>query len=434
MSAVLETISHFAASALISSIWQGLVLAAMLWVCLRFVPRTTASIRFMVWSAMFLAIALLPVLSVATRHSAANSAPGHAQSGAPALLLDSRWALAITALWATITLLRLSLLARNALGLRTLFRRSIPVAATPAVRSLLGSAQLGVSSEVDQPCVIGFLKPRVLIPDWLLEKATAAEVEQIVLHEVSHLRRFDDWTNLVQKLVLAFFPLNPALYWVEGRLCAEREIACDERVIRSTKAPREYATCLTNLAEQRMARRALALSGALSLGAWERRSQLAGRVESILRGSVEPGPLKAGALTLGLVLGTLGGAIELGHSTQVVGFASASGRRAFSQASSDRVSGPNYSDVVYRPESTSFKAEPAVARLPVTTAKPKILNTRPALQHSPHRGGSQAVKSLILVTRWQAPSGEQVTVIDRFVRISALSAAQSQGGWFLFQL
>ncbi len=73
-----------------------------------------------------------------------------------------------------------------------------------------------------------------------------------MLHEVGHLRRADDWINLLQKLSLVVFPLNPMLMWIERRLCLERELACDDDVLRLTKAPKAYATCLTNLAERRL--------------------------------------------------------------------------------------------------------------------------------------------------------------------------------------
>ena len=64
------------------------------------------------------------------------------------------------------------------------------------------------------------------------------------MHEMEHLRRGDDWTNLLQKAGLVFFPLNPASFWVERRLCAERELACDDCVLRSSgarKACRQFA-------------------------------------------------------------------------------------------------------------------------------------------------------------------------------------------------
>ena len=119
-----------------------------------------------------------------------------------------------------------------------------------------------------------------------MTRLTTAEFGQIVLHEVGHLRRGDDWINLLQKLSLVVVPLNPVLIWIERRLCLERELACDDDVLRLTKAPKAYATCLTNLAEQRLGRRA----AALSLGAWEKRSELARRVHSILRCGREDGP------------------------------------------------------------------------------------------------------------------------------------------------
>ena len=127
--------------------------------------------------------------------------------------------------------------------------------------------------------MIGFLAPRILIPEWLFARLTPGELEQVVLHEAEHLRRRDDWTNLLQKLSLVLFPLNPALAWMERRLCREREMACDEGVVRRTQAPRAYAACLTSLAERGLQRRVQALS----LGAFERRPELVHRVHSILR-------------------------------------------------------------------------------------------------------------------------------------------------------
>ena len=71
--------------------------------------------------------------------------------------------------------------------------------------------------------MIGFLSPRILIPAALLEKLLQPQLEQIILHEMEHLRRRDDWVNLLQKVSLVLFPLNPVLHWIEKRLCMERE-------------------------------------------------------------------------------------------------------------------------------------------------------------------------------------------------------------------
>ncbi len=123
-----------------------------------------------------------------------------------------------------------------------------------ATRNLTGgadaAAQVCTTTELDRPSVIGFFAPRILIPEWLYARLTREELEHVILHESEHLRRYDDWINLAQKLCLVVFPLNPALAWMERRLCREREMACDDGVVRATQAPRAYAACLASLAER----------------------------------------------------------------------------------------------------------------------------------------------------------------------------------------
>ena len=97
----------------------------------------------------------------------------------------------------------------------------------------------------------------------------------------------DDWINLLQKLSLVVVPLNPVLMWIERRLCLERELACDDDVLRLTKAPKAYATCLTNLAEHRLGRRA---AGVCRWERGSRQSELVRRVQSILAERRGDGP------------------------------------------------------------------------------------------------------------------------------------------------
>ena len=139
-----------------------------------------------------------------------------------------------------------------------------------------------------------------------------------MLHEMEHLHRADNWFNLLQKAAVVLFPLNPVLFWVERRLCAEREYACDDRVLRSSCGKKSYALCLTRLAEITLVSRGLSLA----LGAWERRPELARRVLRILRRpseSMQHGP--AIVVTGSLILSIFAGAIALARTPQVVSFA-----------------------------------------------------------------------------------------------------------------
>jgi hypothetical protein len=102
----------------------------------------------------------------------------------------------------------------------------------------------------------------VIFPGWLIEELSPDEVNQILLHELAHLRRRDDWTNLVEKLVKAMLFFHPAVWWIESKVSLEREMACDDAVLAETARPRAYAECLTHVAEKTLIRRSLVLAQA----------------------------------------------------------------------------------------------------------------------------------------------------------------------------
>jgi hypothetical protein len=355
-SAAAQAWSEPAASVLISSLWQGALVASGLALCLRLAPTISARLRYTIWAAGFAALVCLPFLpALFDRLSKSMFAPASANSFSisagsashPLLALDARWSLAIAALWLAASLARASSLAAHAVRMSRLWRSASPVGApdldslfqkaagAPSFRrslpkgwdaiwqslgrmnsALRAPAELCVTNDLDRPCVIGFFRPRILIPTWLLNRLSPAELEQVVLHESEHLRRMDDWTNLLQKLCLVVFPLNPALWWLERRLCAEREIACDDAVVGHTKAPRAYAACLAGLAEKGLQHR----EAALSLGAWQRRPELATRVHRLLRRPPVLSPA-ASAATLALVgCGLIAGTVVLARSPQLVAF------------------------------------------------------------------------------------------------------------------
>lgn len=343
----LAVVARAAAPVAISALWQGAAIAFALWVCLGLMQRVNigsvigsvigagtgignsigAAQRFAVWAAAFAVVAglpLLPWLARGTADAIAAKAPLGAGTPRAWFEFDDRWAMAIGAVWLAASLVRAVRLVRHALHLRRIWNAATPVTVDAKLHDLLAAAspahrpvELCTTRELDRPSVIGFLAPRILIPDWLFERLTPGELEQIVLHEAEHLRRGDDWTNLLQKLVLVLFPLNPALAWIERRLCREREMACDEGVVRRTQAPHAYAACLASLAERGLERRR---AHALSLGAFERRPELVRRVYSILARPTALHPAAARALVGVAGCGLLFASVELARCPQMVAF------------------------------------------------------------------------------------------------------------------
>jgi beta-lactamase regulating signal transducer with metallopeptidase domain len=352
---LLSEISRFTAQAFLSGLWQGLVLIAAVGICLRLLPRMSASVRFAIWGFAFTLVAAIPLLHsrmLAARHPNASSADVH---------LAAAWGFAIAVVWAAMMVMRTSQLLIQVVRLRHIWRRAKPVVAKGEILALLRTckrrAELCTSVDVDSPSVIGFFSPRLLIPEWLLEKLTGSELRQIVLHECEHLRRGDDWMNLLQKIALALFPLNPALLWVDRRLSLERELACDVGVVNATAAPFDYARSLTRLAEYRMRYRRVALA----LSAWSRQSELAKRVHSLLQPMRTMSPLQARASVVLLGIGLTGGAVEMARVPGFVSFSDAVSA-PLEQAATNlpRQTGVQYLPVVYnrasQPHATLLKA------------------------------------------------------------------------------
>ena len=264
--------SERGALALLASVWHGLIVLAVVAVALRFLPRLAAATRSLVWTAALMVVVALPFL------------PAHAGAAATGegLRLAPWWSLAVAGVWAAMSLVRAAQLLMSGRRLRKIWAEAQAVAGseTLRVKTTIGmrTAVLCVSDEIARPIVIGFFAPKILIPADLYGQLSAGEVDQIVLHEMEHLRRGDDWRNLLQKVAVMLFPLNPALLWIERRLCFERELACDESVLAQTNAPRSYAACLVHLAEAHRLGRQVSLA----LGAWEQRSELGRRVHGIL--------------------------------------------------------------------------------------------------------------------------------------------------------
>src|ERR1700722_20711649 len=129
---------------------------------------------------------------------------------------------AIEILWALLSLVMLARLAGGYRELRRLKAGAIPapdhwearLRRLCAMNGVRRRTRLLISKRVAGPVSLGFLNPAILIPRAFLDTLSDAELDHIVLHELAHLRRRDDWTNLAQRLIEAALPLHPAVYWL----------------------------------------------------------------------------------------------------------------------------------------------------------------------------------------------------------------------------
>lgn len=191
------------------------------------------------------------------------------------------------ALWvciAAVLVFRIWLAYRRMVAIK---RRSIPFNPLryPRVDGLLRRAalhrktELHLTDEVGSPVAAGLGHPIILIPHTMIGHLTEHELEAVVVHELAHVLRWDDWTKLAQKTIEAFFFFNPAVRWIGRQLELEREVACDDRVVAQTGEPTEYARCLTRLTELATIPNASLIPGVLT-----GRKQIFHRFDQLLSG------------------------------------------------------------------------------------------------------------------------------------------------------
>jgi len=435
---VLHVISPAIADLLVASVWQSVLLTAAVALCVRSVRGVSAGTRFGLWTAVLVLIILLPVVSMFVPHTGTAST-------SRAVHLANDWSLGVVCFWAALSLFRAAQLCLSAARLYTLAQNAEPVEVDATIGPLLkaGSrdAVLCTSDDVDRPSVVGFFRPRILLPPDLLATLSQPELEQIVLHEMEHVRRGDHWTNLLQQVSLVLLPWNPAVLWLNRRLCFERELACDDGVLRATKARKTYAACLVRLAEDSMLRRKISLALGLlgAFGSRARESELVTRVRRILT-IAEPGrgPKFLRAATAAMLTGALALSIVLARSPRLIDFAN--------------------SPMNVAAASTFETQAPASALPPSLTAGAKFTLAKAVVSDTPHARPKVVAASLhkhaavhhrtLRAAQSEAPiEVREVQVWRESVRVQrpvvTLTSADSQqlyaavpwrGGWLLFQL
>ena len=143
----------------------------------------------------------------------------------------------------------------------------IPVLSSPVLR---------------EPGVFGIFWSVLLLPEGMAEHFSKAEWEAILAHEICHARCYDNLTAAIYMLVETIFWFHPLVWWMGKRLVTERELACDEEVLRLGSEPKVYAEGILKVCE-------LYLESPLECVAGVTGSNLRRRIRSIMihRGTEE---------------------------------------------------------------------------------------------------------------------------------------------------
>jgi beta-lactamase regulating signal transducer with metallopeptidase domain len=162
-------------------------------------------------------------------------------------------------LWLIGTPITFALTATGLIGTRRLRGASRVITEGPiaeALQKLAASLRLtrrvavAVCDRIAAPVLIGILRPIILLPPAALTGYPAEEIEMVLLHELAHVRRWDNLLNLIQRIIESLLFFHPAVWLISGWVRRERETCCDALVVTCTDRPHAYAELLVALAAQ----------------------------------------------------------------------------------------------------------------------------------------------------------------------------------------
>lgn len=241
---------------IVNHLWQStcfVLLAGLLAFALR---RNSPKVRYWVWLSaslkFLLPLALLVSLGSAVprpaRRAAVSAAPAFSNtvvieiaapftipsySSAP-VHAPIHWVpIAIGVVWAlgfaAITFVR----CRTWFRIKAALRSSTPVELPIPIPAFIAPG-------AEEPGIVGFLRPVLVLPANLLEHLNPPQLDAVLAHELCHVRRRDNLFAAVHMIVEAIFWFHPLVWWIGSRMVEERELACDEDVLRMGHEPADY--------------------------------------------------------------------------------------------------------------------------------------------------------------------------------------------------
>ncbi|MDP4177906.1 MAG: M56 family metallopeptidase [Bacillota bacterium] len=85
---------------------------------------------------------------------------------------------------------------------------------------------------VKAPTLVGFIRPKILVPHNIINQFTEEEMKYIFIHEFVHLKRKDILLNWINTFVLAIHWFNPVVWLIFMRIKKDCEISCDEMTLK----------------------------------------------------------------------------------------------------------------------------------------------------------------------------------------------------------
>ncbi len=299
-------------------LWQGLLLIPVLYLLGRFVAKNDSTLRHGLWFAGLGLLIVLPLLTFVEMPRLSNQwVPQEASAemneptpiAAPTVPSIAKPFIAPIAskddnqfyystialgglfmLWFAGSLVKLRAVMRDFIHCRTLETsqefREFPKSFLPF--NWPTDVEILVSKDIAAPMMVGFVKPRVLLPAGFINSIEPQQLNSILFHELAHIERRDQWTALLQNILGALLWWSPWVHIVSNRMRVERELACDDKAVQKTGSANSYATALIKGVTHIVDCREQHSKPELALGVFHRPNELKERIMRITTKGYSP--------------------------------------------------------------------------------------------------------------------------------------------------
>jgi len=264
-------------SGLLNHLWQSTLVAVVAWLATLALRRERAAVRYGVWLAASLKF-LVPLAWLTTLGARIGWRPVVVASFVPYQMMGETSAVPwpeqavrfsvmppamsmthrlftvlpdlLTGIWAAGTLMLIATWLVRWRRISKIARASTPLSRGPVVEALRRiEMRFGVTRRIAvvastgslEPGVFGMLSPTLVWPSRLDQQLSHEQIDAILAHEVTHVRRFDNLGAFVHLCGQALFWFHPMVWWIGTRLVDERERACDEEVLSGGSERQAYA-------------------------------------------------------------------------------------------------------------------------------------------------------------------------------------------------
>jgi len=109
-----------------------------------------------------------------------------------------------------------------------------------------------VTDKVKGPALFGFIRPRLLLPQGLIEDLGLDDLYYVFIHELCHLKRRDVYLGWLISLLQILHWFNPLMWFAFHRMRLDREFACDALAVSTMNAEETpvYGRTILNLLER----------------------------------------------------------------------------------------------------------------------------------------------------------------------------------------